>query len=160
MQFNKKILMIAVSISFYGAIIGMQKNTPEQLTLNISCNNAMIKKLWEQLNLHMEQVEKEAAKQGDDLANLILFSNLNKQNITPLATWLAQQKSSFPNQQWHQIVQKLSSSILMYNHNNHPKSKEFETVEGIITKIAYKLNSDEDCSELLANSIAKGLSDL
>ncbi len=141
MQLNKKLLLITLSMSLQGAIMGMET-----------------KKAWELINALTHQANKAAEEQAQVILNFTKDSNENsthnRQHMESVGTWLTEQRKNFPDKQWINLVNELNN--LVGNEISRclcPETNKRFAVIKIIEEIAFPLKPGEDCSQLLADRI-------
>jgi len=145
MQINKKFLLITLSISLHGAVMGMETKME-------------IQEAWTMVNTLKKQANKEAKEQAQLILNFTKDSNENstnnRQNMESVGTWLTEQRKNFPKKEWKSLVKKLNSGVSMeIARCLCPETNKRFAVIKIIEEIAYPLKPGEDCSQLLADRI-------
>jgi len=162
MQINKKILLLAISISLHGAIMSMEEaNTEKKVRKVHRSEDEKIQRACRRVNKAMKQATGQVEAQTQHALNFIDNPEENLPEMVLLGVWLTQQRNRFPDQQYEILVGGLTRSF-----GNKIcrciclKRDKMTALQHVIEDTANRLKPGNDCSQLLADGAKEALKEL
>lgn len=149
MQISKSLLLIALSVSFHGAIISMEE----------ADHDTNIRKACEIANLAMKHAKGQIEEQSQHVLNFTDDFESNQQDMLLVGIWLTQQRNKFPDKQYKTLLNKLIHSCPLCGCLC-PLFTRRRAVRKAIDDVASALKPGEDCSKFLVTHAQKILRDL